>query len=114
MEYSILYRLVAEVPQRNKTAKEIFLLPQAYSEHRFSDHFIYGYRDSYVDVYSQKSYMPVLDTHIFNEVVEHERKFFLVRIKDLWGAYDFEGNQVRKVDFTSQGELIYSLKSFLN
>lgn len=110
MDYSnVLYRLVSEIPQKGKISKEIPILPQAYAEHRFSDHFIYGYRDSYVDVYEKDSCMPILDVHTFAEVVEYRQKWLLVRINELWGAYDFKGNQVRDVVFTSQQSVVHSI-----
>ena len=115
MDYSkLMYRLVCTVSQSGKRDKEIPVLPQAYSEHRFSDHFIYGYRDFYVDVYEKESCMPILDVHTFSEVVEYQQKWFLVRISQLWGVYDFKGNLVCEVIFSSQNDAIGHLLSNLN
>lgn len=110
MDYSkLLCRLVCEMPQKGKPAVEISILPQAYAEHRFSDHFIYGYRDSYVDVYDKESCMPILDVHTFSEVIEYQQKWFLVRIKELWGVYDFKGNLVCDITFSSQNAVVSHL-----
>jgi len=114
MDYSkFLFRLVYEVPQNGKKPKEIPILPQAYAEHRFSDYFIYGYRDDYVDVYSKESCMLILEEHTFSEVIEYhyqQHKWLIVRQGNFWGAYDFTGNLVCNVELESQNDVISSLQ----
>lgn len=107
---SILFRLVVEEPQKDGPLKETPLLPHAYSEHRFSDHFIYGYRDFYVDVYRQETREAALPLHTFSKVVEYEQHIFLVKIDSLWGAYDFSGTKVRDVTFNSMEAVISSFR----
>lgn len=112
MDYSkMLYRLVCEVPQKGGNHKELPVLPQAYSEHRFSDHFIYGYRDDYVDVYEKDSGLLLIEEHTYGEVIEYRQKWLLVKEKgtNLWGAYTFKGRLIRTVCFASQQSLINSL-----
>lgn len=113
MDYSkLLYRLVFEVPQKSgNPPEELAVLPQAYCEHRFSDYFIYAYRDGYVDVYEKTSMLLFLKEHTYKEVIEYQQKWLLVRERktNLWGAYDFKGQLVREIKFISQQTLISSL-----
>lgn len=110
MDYSkILFRLVYETPTPCGTStKEVPLLRQSYSEHRFSDHFIYGYRDGYIDVYEKDSLKFILQPCTFTQVIEFQQKFLLVQdLKTkLWEAYDFTGKIVSKTKFSTQSDLV--------
>ena len=118
MDYSkILYRLMYEMPTPDGcSTKEVPILLQAYNEHRFSDFFIYGYRDGYVDIYEKNTFNLVLKPHTFSQIIEFKQKYLLVQDKktELWGAYDHSGNIIQKVKFHTQHEVVGYLTYYRN